>query len=125
MLLLIFPPLRSFVVRLEDLIQIGMIQLILFLLLVIVVCIVDIVDIVHLESFETRERVVEWILKWPLLVDFCNLTNFLTSSSCYRPRPLNIITVAHFKRIIIPFVKIVVVVVFLIICVVDVLKRSR
>ena len=77
--------------------------------LVILVCTVDIVDIVRVGSCETRERVAEWILKRPLVVDFFNFLLFTSSSSSSSyssPASLEIITTVHFKRIVITFLKV-------------------
>ena len=77
--------------------------------LVILVCAVDIVDIVRVGSCETRERVAEWILKRPLVVDFFNFLLFTSSSSpssFSSPASLEIITTVHFKRIVITFLKV-------------------
>ena len=79
--------------------------------LVILVCAVDIVDIVRVGSCETRERVAEWILKRPLVVDFFNFLLFTSSSSSSfssssSPASLEIITTVHFKRIVITFLKV-------------------
>ena len=81
--------------------------------LVILVCAVDIVDIVRVGSCETRERVAEWILKRPLVVDFFNFLLFSSSSSSsysysssYSPASLKIIPTVHFKRIVITFLKV-------------------
>ena len=75
--------------------------------LVILVCTVDIVDIVRVGSCETRERVAEWILKRPLVVDFFNFLLFTSSSFYYSsPASLEIITTVHFKRIVITFLKV-------------------
>ena len=77
--------------------------------LVILICAVDIVDIVRVGSCETRERVAEWILKRPLVVDFFNFLLFTSSSSSSSyssPASLEIITTVHFKRIVITFLKV-------------------
>ena len=82
------------------------IQNILLVILVCTVDIVDIVDIVRVGSCETRERVAEWILKRPLVVDFFNFLLFTSSSSYSSPASLEIITTVHFKRIVITFLKV-------------------